>query len=83
MNLNDPNSQWAYSRSKETANVVVFWEAGFGADPSTATGTYKSNVDHLLQVGEKCFANYVDSLKFANRGSSVTDKYKVMIFLLE
>ncbi|MFP4416945.1 MAG: hypothetical protein ACLFSB_06710 [Chitinispirillaceae bacterium] len=29
MDLNDPSpSQWCYSRSMETHNIAVFWEAG-------------------------------------------------------
>lgn len=80
--LNDPNSQWCYCRSLETENFIIFWEPGFGNDPSTATGTYQVDIDHLGQVAEKCFRTYTDSLKFAIPGSSVTDRYKVMIFLL-
>jgi hypothetical protein len=82
MNLNSTSSQWCYSRSKETDNIVVFWEAGFGNDPSTASGNYRTDMSALLKVAEKCYSFYLDSLKFAIKSSSVTDKYKLMIFLL-
>jgi len=82
VDLTKSSSQYCYDRSKETENVVVFWEAGFGSDPSTATGSYKVNIASLLAVAEKSYALYIDSLQFAIRGSSVTDKYKLMIFLL-
>lgn len=82
MDLNDPNSQWCYCRSMETDNFVVFWEPGFGANPSTAAGEYQVNMDELLQVAERSYTINVDSLKFAIRGSSVTDRYKIMIFIL-
>lgn len=82
MNLNSSSSQWCYSRSKETDNIVVFWEAGFGGDPTTATGSYRVAMATLLAVAEKSYSMYLDTLKFAVRGSSVTDKYKLMIFLL-
>ena len=82
MNLNDPNSQWCYCRSVETENIVVFWEAGFGNNPSTATGDYNVNMDELIQVAEKSFSEFRDTLGFAVKGSSVTDDYKLMIFML-
>lgn len=82
MDLNDPNSQWCYCRSMETENFVVFWEPGFGTNPSTAAGDYQVNMDVLLEAAEKSFTVYVDSLEFATRGSSVIDDYKIMIFML-
>ncbi|NLE01403.1 MAG: hypothetical protein GX640_16170 [Fibrobacter sp.] len=82
MNLNSTSSQWCYERSKETDNVVVFWESGFGSDPSTASGSYRVDMNKLLSVAEKTYSIYLDSLKFVIRGSSVSDKYKLMIFLL-
>jgi len=82
MNLNDPNSQWCYTRSAQSDNFIVFWESGFGSSPTNATGDYKVNIEELLSVAEKSFAVNVDTLKMAVRGSSVTDKYKMMIFLL-
>jgi hypothetical protein len=82
MNLNNSSSQWCYSRSSETDNVVIFWEAGFGGDPSTASGSYRVAMSSLSRVAEKSYSVYVDSLKFAIKGSSVADKYKLMIFLL-
>jgi hypothetical protein len=82
MDLNNASSQWAHVRSKQTDNIVVFWEAGFGADPTTATGDYQVNLNNLIANAEKTYAFYLDSLKFAIKGSSVTDKYKLMIFLL-
>jgi hypothetical protein len=82
MDLNNPASQWSYSRSTQTDNIVVFWEAGFGSDPSKAASPYTVNMNELLKVAEKSYAYYIDSLGFAVKGSSVTDRYKLMIFLL-
>ncbi len=82
MNLNSASSQWCYARSIETDNIVVFWESGFGSDPSTASGSYRVDMKKLLDVAEKSYSVYLDTLKFVIRGSSVTDKYKLMIFLL-
>lgn len=82
MDLNNSSSQWSYSRSVQTENWIVFWEAGFGGDPSTASGAYRVDMNALKAVAEKSFATYVDSLKMVVKGSSLTDQYKQMIFLL-
>ncbi|MCR6639941.1 MAG: DUF6055 domain-containing protein [Sporocytophaga sp.] len=81
MDLNNPNSQWCYCRSSQTDNIIVFWEAGFGSYPTNAASPYNVNLSTLLSVAEKSYSFYLDSLKFAIKGSSVTDKYKLMIFL--
>lgn len=82
MDLNDPNSQWCYCRSMETENIVVFWEPGFGDNPSTATGDYYVDMDALLEVAEKSYHIFKDSLLFASPNNSITDDYKLMIFIL-
>jgi hypothetical protein len=82
MDLNSSSSKYCYARSKESDNVVVFWEPGFSSDPSTASGDYRVNISTLLSVAEKAYSVYLDTLKFAIKGSSVTDKYKLVIFLL-
>lgn len=81
-NLNDCNTQFCYDRSTETDNWVIFWEKGFGSDPSTASGSYKVNMASLKAAAEKSFAYYVDTMKMVIRGSSLTDKHKQMVFLL-
>lgn len=82
MDLNNASSQWCNARSKQSDNIIVFWEAGFGTDPSTASGSYKVDINKLLGVAEKAYTFYLDTLKFAIKGSSVTDKYKLIIFML-
>lgn len=82
MDLNDNRSQWSYARSLETENLVIFWEPGFGTDPSAAPNPYTINMEALIAASEKSFSMFTDSLKFAIKGSSVTDQYKLMVFLL-
>jgi hypothetical protein len=82
INLKDCGTPYCYDRSVQTDNWIIFWQTGFGSDPSTATGSYKVNMTTLKEVAEKSYATYVDSLKMVLKGSSLTDKYKMMIFLL-
>lgn len=82
MDLNNESSQWCYQRSKQTDDFIVFWEAGYGSNPNTvSSSSYKVDVDAVLAIAENCFDFYTDSLKFITRGSSKTDKYKMIIRL--
>lgn len=81
-NVNIETNTWSMSRSKQSRNWIVFWESGYGEDPSVlADGGYRINIDELLRVAEMSFDFYADSLKFIKRGSSKTDNYKMIIRL--
>lgn len=73
-NVNDPANNWSMERSKESKNWILFWEPGFGDYPGAI-------VDDCLNLAEKCFYVYADSLKFVKRGASKTDQYKMIIRL--
>lgn len=82
MDMNSESSQYCWARSRQSENFIIFWEAGYGANPYTLTNTsYKVNVDNVLSVAEKAFVLYADSLKFITRGKSKTDLYKMIIRL--
>lgn len=82
INLSTTSSKFCNARSKQNDDIIIFWESGFGADPSTASASYKVDINKTLQEAQKAYDFYVDSLKFVIKGKSVTDKYKLMIFLL-
>ena len=76
------NSQWCFSRSMESEHFVVFWEKGFGADPTKAASSYRFNPKTVLQNAEKIWNCYVDQLGFLKPGHSTTDKYKIQLYVL-
>ncbi len=85
-NLHDDNSYFSWKRSKESENLIVFWEKGFGDDPSTCTKrvgnvSMKVDIDDMLEKMEAFYTLYQDELTFTVKGASNTDKYKMMIFL--
>jgi hypothetical protein len=81
-NLNSTSSQWCYARSKQSDDFIVFWEAGYGANPDTvSSSSYRVSTANMLSFAEKCFRFYTDSLKFMIPGSSKTDQYKMIIRL--
>ena len=85
-NLYDESTYFCWNRSKQSENLIVFWEPEFGDDPSTCTlkkgsVSMKVNVDQMLQDLERYYALYRDELKFIIPGYSLADQYKMMIFL--
>ena len=82
IDLTNNSSKWSYSRSIESENFIVFWEAGYGSNPKTTTNSnYRVNLDALLNIAEKSFVFYRDSLGFITKGNSKTDTYKMIILL--
>lgn len=73
-------SQWSFSRSMESDHYVVFWEKGFGDDPTTA-GSYAFDPQEMLDNGEIYFDIYADTLGFIEPGNSTTDKYKIQMYV--
>ena len=75
------NSRWSFSRSMESEHFVVFWEKGFGSDPTKAQ-TYRFNPKTVLQNAEKIWDTYVTKLGFLVPGRSTTDTYKIQLYVL-
>ena len=78
--MND-NSRWSFNRSMESEHFVVFWEKGFGSDPTKAQ-TYRFNPKTVLQNAEKIWDTYVTQLGFLVPGRSTTDTYKIQLYVL-
>lgn len=80
-NYMDDNSRWSFNRSMESEHFVVFWEKGFGSDPTKAQ-TYRFNPKTVLQNAEKIWDTYVTQLGFLVPGRSTTDTYKIQLYVL-
>lgn len=80
----DPDNKytWSKSRSKESENFIVYWDKGYGnTNPSNADGTYRIDIDYLLQQAEAFYKVNIEQLGFANTPDSYVNKYKSMILL--
>lgn len=80
----DPDNKytWSKSRSKETDNVIVYWDKYYGnTNPSNAPATYKVDIDDLLNKAEAFYALNVGKLAFCEEAKSKVSKYKIMILL--
>ncbi len=87
MDLFKSSSTWYYGRSKQSEHFIVFWGKGYDEQgfitPSTHPNpVYRVDIDDLLAKAEQFWSMNVGTLKFLTPGSSKTDNYKMMIFLL-
>ena len=79
------DSKWSFVRSKQSEHFFVFWEEGFGDDPNSTDveAALRIDVDDLLEKAEEFFSININTLKFADLGTSTSnlDKYKMQIYL--
>ena len=76
----DSTSRWCFKHSMESEHYVVFWESGFGNDPTKAA-TYQFNPTSMLADAERIWNEYTKVLGFVKPGASTTDKYKIEIYV--
>ena len=78
------DSKYSWHRYKQSEHFFVFWEAGFGSDPSTAQSTLQVDVDDLLNKVEQFYITNTQKIKMVTVGEnkSYLDKYKLQIYLL-
>lgn len=75
-------AQWSFQRSMESEHFVVFWEKGFGDDPTKAPSSYRFNPATVLENAEHIWDMYVERLGFLHPGNSTTDTYKIQLYVL-
>ncbi len=81
-NYESTGSQFNTSRMAKTDNLVALWEAGFGTSPSScADSKFRFSIDDVLKEADKMYAFYRDKLKFVEKGNSLTDKYKMLMYI--
>lgn len=77
------NSKWCYQRSASSENIIVFWESGFGADPTvTEKANMRVDLKDLITKAEKFYVYYRDQMKFVEKGNSKSDKYRMIVMLV-
>ncbi|MBS1660345.1 MAG: hypothetical protein JST68_04770 [Bacteroidetes bacterium] len=80
---NNNESEYSNQRKVETENIIVFWSKEFGADPTTnPDATKRFTINEAMKECERFYNFYVNDLKFVEKGHSVTDKYKVLFYVI-
>lgn len=76
-------SEFSFSRMAESKNIVVFWAKEFGKDPMQNPNEQKRfNVSNALEELERIYDYYVNQLKLVVRGNSLTDQYKMVLYVI-
>lgn len=75
------NSKYSSSRSMSTDKWIIYWESGFGSDPTNASETYAVNMTRLKQVLDSCYDFNVQKLKMIDSTTSNAKNYKMIVFL--
>ncbi len=79
------DSQWSFTRSRQSEHFIVFWEKGFGNDPNaySVRESMRVDIDDLLRKLESFYTVNIEELKFAEVGKNVSnlDKYKMQVYL--
>ena len=84
MDLQDENSKWSLKRSRQTDDIIVMWEKGFGNDPATPPSLegkpMSFDVQQLVNRVQSFYDYYRDTLQFTRPGSNA-EKYKMMVMV--
>jgi hypothetical protein len=77
-------SKYCYKRMRESDNMALFWAKEYGNDPLTNPNSrQRFNPDEILKEGERIYKYYVNDLKFVEKGNSISDQYKCLIFIID
>ncbi|WP_321316467.1 DUF6055 domain-containing protein [Labilibaculum sp.] len=75
-------SKYCYKRMVQSANIALFWDKEFGDNPMTnADETKRFNANEALMECERFYNYYVNDLRMVQKGKSLSDKYKLLMFV--
>ena len=79
---NNPESEYSFKRMVESDNIAIFWHKEFGEDPSINPNEKKrfNPKDAIIEL-ERFYDYYVNNLKLVEKGASLTDKYKMVLYV--
>ncbi len=81
--FNNPESEFNHHRKLESENIVIFWSKEFGDDPMKNTDEKKRfDVREASRELERFYDYYVNVLKIVEKGNSLSDKYKILLFVI-
>ncbi len=76
-------SEFAFARMRQSENIALFWSKEYGTDPTAHPDTLKRfRVDELVAEGDRIYRYYVDTMQFVEKGKSVSDRYKQLIYII-
>ncbi len=80
---NNNESDYSYKRMVQSDNIAIFWHKEFGDDPTTNPNERKRfNAQEAIKELERFYNYYVNDLKIVQKGKSLTDKYKMILYVI-
>jgi hypothetical protein len=77
------SSEFSNFRKLESENIVIFWAKEYGSDPAKHESDLKRfDPKAILEECERFYSFYRDSVKLVLRGSSLSDKYKLLFYVI-
>jgi len=77
-------SEFSYKRMVESNNIAIFWSKAFGPDLSVNDDpSLRLDMKQVIKECDRFYNFYVDTLGFVDKGKSVTDKFKLLIFVFK
>ena len=81
-NYDSNESEYCKKHMVQSANIAIFWSKEFGDDPmANADINKRFDVNEALKECERFYDYYVNDLKFVQKGKSLSDKYKLLIYV--
>lgn len=75
-------SEYSNKRSEESPNFKIYWAKEYGDDPSINEIVNKRfNIKRSITELERYYEYYLNELKIVKKGSSVSDKFKILVFI--
>ncbi len=79
---NDVDSEFCFTRMVQGDNVAIFWSKEYGDDPlANPDERRRFDIKHMLNECERFYSYYVNDLKLVQKGRSVSDKYKLLVYV--
>lgn len=73
---------YAFERSAESDNFIMFWGPLAGTDPSQAPQDIRFDPAQILATAEDLYAFYIDSIQFLSDSAGLLAEWKMIIVLL-
>ena len=82
-NYSNDTSDYSFKRSVHGDNIAIFWHKEFGQDPTTnPTANKRFDPNEALKECERFYDYYVNDLKLVQKGKSLTDKYMMILYVI-
>ncbi len=79
---NNEESDFSYKRMVQSDNLALFWHKEYGDNPMANPDTSRLfDPEKALDECERFYNYYVNELKLVLKGKSLTDKYKMLIYV--